>query len=308
MVDTVNEDALLRDTAAEIAQQCGDNHEHCWKALTETGFAGLRDTDEDGAPAATVAQTAVVVEQLSTKVCGAPLVGSLLAGEALRLAGASSEEPLTVVLDADLSGLGAAGGLAWDSTALSAALAVDDGELVVVRLGEAVETADLTRGAARADGEVRRLGERHDERFEDFARVLLTADLLGAADGLFRQAVEYAKQRVQFGRPIGSFQAVQHILAKAFAEIEAIRSTLAHAARALDTGEDARASALVAKAYAAEAAVSVVQAAIQVFGGVAITWEFPAHLHLRRVVTGARVFGAADELYGFLHDSLEEGA
>ncbi|ROS44475.1 acyl-CoA dehydrogenase family protein [Amycolatopsis thermoflava] len=303
----MSEDTLLRETAAEIAEQCRpEQHDDCWKALTETGFSALRDADGD-APAATAAQTVVVVEEMAKVVCGAPLVGALLAGEALRLAGVALDEPLTVVLADDLGSLGA--GLAWDSTAVSRGLALDQGELVTVALGAGEPSADLTRGVSRVGEIVGRcgatLGEAEARRFAGFARVLLTADLLGAAGGLFGKAVEYAEQRVQFGRPIGSFQAVQHLLARAFADLEAMRSTLAHAAHAIDTGDDAHACALVAKAYANEAAVSVVETAIQVFGGVAITWEFPAHLHLRRVVADAQVFGTADALYGLLHDEVE---
>ncbi|MFJ8816520.1 acyl-CoA dehydrogenase family protein [Amycolatopsis thermoflava] len=304
----MSEDTLLRDTAAEIAEQCRpDQHDNCWKALTETGFAALRDAEGD-APAATAAQTVVVVEEMAKVVCGAPLVGALLAGEALRLAGAAADEPRTLVLADDLGSLGA--GLAWDTTAMTRGLALDRGELVTVELGPGVPSGDLTRGVSRVGEVAGRCDAAFDAaaatRFAAFARVLLAADLLGAADGLFGKAVEYAKQRVQFGKPIGSFQAVQHLLGRAFAELEALRSTLAHAAHAIDTGDpDAHACALVAKAYANEAAVSVVQTAIQVFGGVAITWEFPAHLHLRRVVADAQVFGATDALYGLLHDEVE---
>ncbi|NKQ56716.1 hypothetical protein HFP15_27965 [Amycolatopsis sp. K13G38] len=302
----MNEDALLRETAAEIAGHCdAGRHDGCWKALNETGFTALRDAGDDGAPMATATQTALVVAELSKVVCGAPLVGSLVAGEALRLAGAAPEEPATVVLADDFGALGAAGGTAWDTTSLGRAIAIDGGELVAVAIGEPVPAGDLTRGVARTEGVPERLGAVDARQCEDFARLLVTADLLGAAEGLFAKAVEYAKQRVQFGQAIGSFQAIQHILARAFTEVEAMRSTLTHAARAIDTGEDPHTATLVAKAYASEAAVSVVEAAIQVFGGVAITWEFPAHLHLRRVVADAAVFGSAEHLYGLLHDELE---
>ncbi|WP_166462902.1 acyl-CoA dehydrogenase family protein [Amycolatopsis acidicola] len=304
----MNEDELLARTAAEIAGKCqGDTHDSCWKALTDTGFSALRDVGDGGDPMATVTQTALVVTELSKVVCGAPLIGSLLAAEALRLADAEVDEPATVVLGSGLGSLG--GSVGWDTASLTHAVTLDNAELALVKLGDPVEAGDFTRGVAERGDLVRGLGaglrESQLRHWQDFARLLVTADLLGAAEGLFTQAVEYAKQRVQFGRAIGSFQAVQHILARAFTELEAIRSTLAHAAHAIDTGEDPHTAAAVAKAYASEAAVSVVEASIQVFGGVAITWEFPAHLHLRRVVADAALFGTADDLYGLLHDELE---
>lgn len=310
MVDTMNEDALLRATASGIAADCRPGkHDGCWKALSDTGFARLREPDEHGSPVGDAAQTTLVVEQLATVVCGAPLVGSLLAGELLRLAGASASEPHTVVLTDDLAALGPASGTVWDATAMSRALALDGDELISVGLGEVVPSAELARGMAATGEHPESLGARLDgeslRRFENFARLMLSADLLGAADGLFRQANEYARQRMQFGRSIGSFQAVQHLLARAYTEVEAMRSTLAHAADAVDTDSEAREATLVAKAYTSEAAVSVVETAIQVFGGVAITWEFPAHLHLRRVLSDAEAFGSADRLYELLYDEVE---
>jgi alkylation response protein AidB-like acyl-CoA dehydrogenase len=119
------------------------------------------------------------------------------------------------------------------------------------------------------------------------------------------EAVTYAGRRVQFGHPIGSFQAVQHLCARAHVKVEAQRSALLFAAWSLDAGGVDRVAPLVAKAYADRAAVDVVEAAVQVFGGVAITWEFSAHRHLRRVLLDAEVFGNANALAGRLFDVVE---
>ncbi|MEU7811335.1 acyl-CoA dehydrogenase family protein [Pseudonocardia sp. NPDC049154] len=298
------EEADLRATARDIARRCrdtaGEDHTACWAALHGAGFTQLREADEDGSPLATATMTAIVVEELAGAVCGAPLVGALLAGELARLGGVSPDAPATVLLAEDLAGLADDGaGLAWDAGApLRHALALSGDGLLVVDLGEPTGTQDLSRFVARSSGAARRLGAAPSadalERFASFARLLLAADLLGTAGRVFADAVEYAKQRIQFGVPIGSFQSVQHLCGRAYAEVEALRSAVITAAWALDAGAEHRETSLVAKSYAARAGVEIVEHAVQVFGGVAITWEFPAHRHLRRALLDAEVFGGAE--------------
>jgi hypothetical protein len=205
-----------------------------------------------------------------------------------------------VLLSDDLGALSTAGtGVAWDAGApVATAVALDGDRLVAVPLAAAEPTQDLTRPAARPSGSPEPLGGSLDEegrqRFDSFARLMLTADLLGTAGGVLADAVHYAGDRVQFGVPIGKFQAVQHLAARAYGEVEAIRSSLLHGAWSLDAGREHREASLVAKAYAGRAGVAVVEAAVQVYGGVAITWEFRAHRHLRRALLDALVLGGPD--------------
>jgi alkylation response protein AidB-like acyl-CoA dehydrogenase len=119
------------------------------------------------------------------------------------------------------------------------------------------------------------------------------ADLLGAAHAALDGAVAHAAERRQFGRPVGSFQAVQHLCAEALVSVEASRSATWHAAWAVDALAPAEAlrAARVAKAWCSEAALQVVEAAVQVWGGLGITWECPVHLFQRRVLLSRRLFG-----------------
>ena len=119
------------------------------------------------------------------------------------------------------------------------------------------------------------------------------ADLVGMMRGAVDLAVDYASSRRQFGRPIGSFQAVQHLLADAFVLMEGSRSVALHAAWAVDAlaPHDALAAAAVAKAYCARAARTVCETAIQVHGGIGNTWECLAHVYLRRALLSTDLLG-----------------
>ena len=124
--------------------------------------------------------------------------------------------------------------------------------------------------------------------------VLVAAEAVGAAAIIFDLAREYASQRRQFGRPIGSFQAVRHLLADQYVQLESAWSSVLYAAASLDEREpEAARTASIAKAYAARATQSVAHGALQVFGGIAFTAEHPAHRYLRRIVVRGTHFGTA---------------
>jgi len=124
--------------------------------------------------------------------------------------------------------------------------------------------------------------------------VLASAEAVGAAKQVLELARAYASQRRQFGRTIGSFQAVRHILADLYVKVESSWSSVLYAAASLDEGEaDALRTASIAKAYASRATLDVAHGALQVFGGIAFTAEHPAHRYLRRIVVRGGQFGAA---------------
>ena len=134
------------------------------------------------------------------------------------------------------------------------------------------------------------------ERIAAAGGVLASAEAVGAAGSMLELAREYAAQRQQFGRPIGSFQAVRHILADMFVRVESSWSSVLYAAASLDErATDAARTAAIAKAYAARATQEVAHGALQVFGGVAFTAEHPAHRYLRRIVVRGVSFGSARE-------------
>jgi len=137
-------------------------------------------------------------------------------------------------------------------------------------------------------------------------RVVLAAELVGTAQRALDGAVAYAKERRQFGRPIGSFQAIKHLLADRHVQLEAARMLVQTAAAALDEGDDGEAAAAAALVAASDAADATTGDALQVHGGIGFTWEHPSHVYLkraraRRVLLGSparQLDGLADLILG----------
>ncbi len=124
--------------------------------------------------------------------------------------------------------------------------------------------------------------------------VAAAAEAVGVAARVTEMTVAYAKERKQFGRAIGSYQAVSHACAQMFLESEGARSVTYWAAWALDHDPEAASTAAYsAKAYASDAAVNVTRAALQLHGGIGFTWEHDLHLFLKRAEAGAHAFGDA---------------
>ncbi|WP_311269530.1 acyl-CoA dehydrogenase family protein [Sphingobium sp. WCS2017Hpa-17] len=125
---------------------------------------------------------------------------------------------------------------------------------------------------------------------------LLAAEQTGGAQYSLEATVDYARQRVQFGRVIGSFQAYKHMLADMMMLVEASRSAAYYAAAAIDEGSEEMAEAChVARAYASDAYRSVSGDAIQLHGGIGFTWEHHAHLFFKRARSSATWLGSADQ-------------
>ena len=161
-------------------------------------------------------------------------------------------------------------------------------------------TMDPTRRQARLDYDdvpatrLRTHGDGWDlvSQVLDRAAVALAAEQVGVASRALDMAVEYAKVRHQFGRPIGSFQAVKHLLADVLLEVESARAA-AHFALLAAEGEepDLPAVASLAKAFCSDACLQATEQNIQVHGGIGFTWEHPAHLYLKRAKTSQLLFG-----------------
>ena len=135
--------------------------------------------------------------------------------------------------------------------------------------------------------------------------VLASAEAVGAAATVLELARDYATQRRQFGRAIGSFQAVRHLLADMYVKVESSWSSVVYAAASLGEHEpDSLRTVSIAKAYAARATLDVAHGALQVFGGVAFTEEHPAHRYLRRIVVRGAQFGSARDHERILGHSL----
>jgi alkylation response protein AidB-like acyl-CoA dehydrogenase len=164
----------------------------------------------------------------------------------------------------------------------------------------AVPGLDPTRSLARLElsgTPARRLGPDGDQtdllrRVTDDAAVMLAAELVGASEAAFELAAEYSKARVQFGRPIGTFQAVKHIAAEMLQDLTLARVGTHYAAWASDTDSpDRETSAAMAKSWVAEAAIAVTGNCIQIHGAVGFTWECPAHYYYKRAKASDLVLG-----------------
>ena len=166
---------------------------------------------------------------------------------------------------------------------------------------EPLATLDRTRKIARIrfDGVPARLigtdGEAAEglARTSDLAIVALAAEQVGAAQRCLDTAVAYAKERIQFGRAIGSFQAIKHRCADMLVLVEGARSAAMHAAEVAATDELAIAAS-VAKMACSEAFLHVALDTMRIHGGIGFTWEHDAHLFVRRAKASQLTFGSPD--------------
>jgi alkylation response protein AidB-like acyl-CoA dehydrogenase len=264
------------------------------KALADIGFLGITVAEEAGGAGGSLLDLAVVAEQ----------GGAVLAGPSLVTAARAA------VLLADVPDLAAA--LADGSTAfavvdgsspsIDAASATSflalDGDALVVGSGEVTVGApmDATRGLATVrltDTRVLREDARELwDRARRVAAVVLAAEDLGAADRAVQLGVAYAKERQAFGRPIGSYQAVKHMLVDAWVGVDQLRSLVWWAAWAADNApEEFPLAASAAKAYAARVFEQAAETVVQVHGGIGFTWEHDAHLYWRRAKVDRLLLG-----------------
>jgi alkylation response protein AidB-like acyl-CoA dehydrogenase len=290
------EQLALRDSVAQIVERLGakavgqlDDAERVAKldaAVEASGWRELRAADDGGAPWASAVEVAIVAEELARGVADSAFVGPTLAAELRRLTGtepASAAE--TIALTADLGALGSL--VAIDAAAAETVLAVD---------GATLPETDLTRlsvGVGPGRTSVGELSTDDVVRVTALGLALSCADLVGTMRGAATLATEYAKERRQYGTAIGSFQAVQHLLADAHVLAEGSRSISLHAAWAVDAlpPEQALAAAAGAKAYCARSARTVCETVIQVHGGIGNTWECMAHVFLRRALLSIDILG-----------------
>lgn len=126
----------------------------------------------------------------------------------------------------------------------------------------------------------------------DRASVAIACDSLGLAEAMLAATVSYTGMRHQFGRPIGSFQAVKHMCADMLVQISVARQLVDVAVEALSEGGEASVAAAMAKAYACDTAVSVVGTAMQLHGGIGYTWESGVHVYLKRAALNRSLFGS----------------
>lgn len=288
-VRLTDEQQALADAAARLADELGPNSvgeladesriARLDKQIVTAGWRFLRSDEASGV------EVAIVAEQFGRGLVDAPFLGPVLADDLSRLVTCDPGDPATI----------AAAGTGFDTRGYRRALMLDGSTVSTASLGESAVGADLTRTAAAIVGETTPLGQISHEsaaRWRALALVITTADLVGVSRGALDLAVEYAKIREQYGQPIGSYQAVAHLLAEGLTLIEGSVSILRHAAWAVDELEPAEAvrAAQVAKMYCARAARTVCETSIQVHGGIGNTWECLAHVFLRRALTSTQLW------------------
>ena len=278
-----------------------------WGELCELGWAGIFVDEEEGGQGLGTVELMILCEELGYALAPVPLLSNAAAGLVLQAAG--SEEQRRRWLPGIASGeqRGTVGLLSNGEAALvpdadsATVIVLVDGDGGTVLEGDAAEvepvaTIDLTRRYARvrADGGEPLAGDPRPGL--DRAAVALAAELVGVAQRALEMAVDYARERKQFGRPIGSYQAVSHRCAEMLLEVETARSCTYYAAWAADAEpETLPLAAAMAKAYASDAGWRVTAAALQVLGGIGFTWEHDLHFLLKRARVDGALYGSARE-------------
>jgi alkylation response protein AidB-like acyl-CoA dehydrogenase len=283
-----------------------------WRRLAgELGLTGLAVPEEYGGAGCGLTELAVVCEELGRALTPVPyLATAVLAAYAVRdgrlLAGIADGSLLaTVVLDGDLTADGdlltGTAPYVLDGHLADVIVCAVGGRVYAVRGRDVARTPyvtlDQTRRLARLrfDGAAAERIDGDLGRLRDLALTALAAEQVGGARRCLETAVEHARTRVQFGRPIGSFQAIKHKLADVLLRVESARSAAYEAARVADEEpESLPVYAALAGSYCAEAYLHAAGETIQVLGGIGVTWEHDAHLHLKRATAAARLFGTPE--------------
>ncbi|MEU9861134.1 acyl-CoA dehydrogenase family protein [Streptomyces sp. NPDC047971] len=297
-----------------------------WKSLAgEMGAAGLLVPEKLGGQGASHREAAVVLEELGRAVTPAPyLTGAVVATETLLaldtesapvaellsgLAGGRTVAVLVVPFSADPDAVPPATGRVTgvaDAAAADVLLVLRADGLYAVPAAEATvepqTPLDLTRplaavgtdgtnGTRLADPDTARAAIR---RGLLAGAGLLASEQLGLAEWCLEETVRHTRERYQFNRPVGSFQALKHRMAQLWLEVVNARAVARAAADALATGSpDAPLTVAVAQAYCSKVAVHAAEECVQLHGGIGMTWEHPAHLALKRAKSDQIALGSA---------------
>jgi alkylation response protein AidB-like acyl-CoA dehydrogenase len=296
-------DKRADSTAVRSAMQSEQGYDKTlWQTLCDQiGVAALVVPEEHDGVGASLFETAVVLEELGRSLAPNPLLASTIAAAALLLHGTGEQR-------AALLPRIAGGALA--TAVLEPPLVLEPtAEIVLVPRGDALELSDERPEARPALDPTTQLGHLDtaadpSQPLRDVATALVTALQLGCARRGLDMTVAYAQERVQFGRPIGSFQALKHRMADLLVLLEMVRSASWAATGAassyLQSPTVERAATLheratVAKAYCSDALDRIASETIQLHGGIAITWEHDAHLVFKRAHALGQLFGQAHE-------------
>jgi alkylation response protein AidB-like acyl-CoA dehydrogenase len=321
LADTVGDFLSKHEARAlnrRMLEEPGEALPPFWSEMAALGWLGLHLPEAVGGSGYGLLELAVVVEQFGRAICPGPFVPTVIASAVLAAAGDSpasahlaglAEGTVTagIALSGEVTTTGStASGRAevvlGAGTATLLLLPAGDDVVVVERnaAGVTVEVPpnmDPSRrsGPVSLDGAACTVLAGARGSLIDTARLLLAAEATGVARECTDQAASYARDRTQFGRPIGMFQAVKHHCANMAVAVELATSATWDAARAAETGGDQYSyAAAIAASLAVPAAVDNAQLNIQVHGGIGFTWEHDAHLFLRRGAAIAVLLDAED--------------
>ncbi len=331
--ETASEFLLKRDArgaARDLLEANTEPRPAFWDDLRGLGWLGLHIAEQYGGSGYGLPELVVVVEELGRAVAPGPFTPTVIASAVIAAAGSAELQAKLLPGLADgttLGGIAVRADVTVDgSTATGSAVALSGGlaNLVLLPAGEDVVVVDTiasgvsvttppnldpTRRSARitldrAPVEVLRGARR---TFVDLTRVILSAEAVGVAGECTQLAAAYAKERLQFGRPIAMFQAVKHHCANMCVATEMATAAVWDAAHAAESGGDQlRFAAAVAATEAAPAANLCANLNTQVHGGIAITWEHDAHLYMRRA-TSLLSYLAADDAAADLVEVVRNG-
>ena len=320
--------------------------EAVWSAMADQGWLAIELPEDDGGLGLGMVELAVLCEEIGRRLVAAPFLPTIVAlgalcgdearadtgtkewrealgqGEAVGcVAAAPGSDRLTVEGSGGQVRLsGQTAPVAYAPSADVAVVLAAGGVYGVDLRAEGrpapLSAMDRTRelGVLAFDGTPARFlgGEEAAALLVDRAATLASAEMLGAADHVLALTVQYAKDRVQFGKPIGSFQAVKHMLADALVDVEGMRSTVYYAAWCAAAGDAERSlAASMAKAWCSDASRRVMAAGLQVHGGIGFTWEHDMHLYLKRAQLDQVSYGDAaahrDRIATLLRTRLQAG-
>jgi len=314
------EQAALRDTVRDFCRRhAGGPTGPAWQRLTgELGLTGLAIDERCGGMGAGLAEVAVAAEELGRILLPVPYLSTALAGAVLSegdqeaaaglLPGlASGALTAAFVFTGDITVAGARlsgiAGNVLDGGEAGVFLVRAEGKLHAVRAADAAVTAAGTLDQARSQATVTfrdspALATGADgDRAEELMRVLLAAESVAAAEHCLDVTVAHLKSRQQFGRPIGSFQALKHRCADLAVEVSSARATARAAVAAAAFGQgDLGVLAPLAKRYCVDVFWHVAAEMIQLHGGIGFTWEHEAHRYLKRAKTSQLLLGTPAQL------------
>jgi alkylation response protein AidB-like acyl-CoA dehydrogenase len=291
----------------ELAEE-GKHDEGAWKEMSELGWAGIFIGEDHGGQGLGIVELAILTEELGYALAPVPLVSNAAAGLALEHAGSDEQKERWLPGIASGEARGTLGVLTNGEarlvpdadTAEVIVLVSPDGSGMVVEASaadiEPFEAMDRTRSFARvrADGGDPLVGD--GQGALDRTVTALAAETVGVAQHAMEMAVEYARDRKQFDRAIGSYQAVSHRCAQMLLEVEGSRSGAYYAAWCADSEPDSLpVAASMAKAYSSDAGWRVCGSSLQVHGGIGFTWEHDLHFYLKRARANGALYGSAKE-------------